>query len=650
MGTKEKIISCVLAAVLSGSALTLSAAAEGEIPKVRIVVSNNTNDSAPWTGDLIDEWVELKDNSTAAGLFSELVSAKGLTQTGAESGYVTEIGGLSAEGMGGWMFGYDDWFGNNGISSFKAEDGSLEDGDELHFAYSMNWGVDIGADFNNTSTKLSALNYYCDNTYHSIELTDETSYDIELPEGTEQIRVIPTAENKNYRFKVYKNSYTPDEKNDYKTSEYIDINDGDSVIIGVGHASWHGWMPDGVTETVYTINVTVPSVQESSEPSVPDVSQVSAESSVIEVSEISKPETTKPSADEMLKAVTDKISSADHNKVGFEWENMALSKLGKMSDNDKKAYLDELKKYISENPLDRPTDFAKYTIVLSSMGVDAENYEGNDLVKKLTDTEFDKKTGLNGTIYALIALDSKPYYKDDNKTRDVLINDILDGQLEDGGWAFFGENYDCDMTAMALKALASYSKTNEKVKTAVEKAVSLLSGVQKADGAFCGFDGAENCDTTAEVISALSILSIDPANDKRFVKDGSAIDALTLFYKDGDFSHTADDAVNKYSTSEAFLALCAYDRFKNGKTSLYDMSDVFGKQTQGNSGKEESSALQSGTKSSAAAPSVTTSSASSNIEAVQTSDGSLSVMITMITVLSAAGLVILFLYKRKISK
>ena len=95
---------------------------------------------------------------------------------------------------------------------------------------------------------------------------------------------------------------------------------------------------------------------------------------------------------------------------------------------------------------------------------------------------------------------------------------------------------------------------------------------------------------------------------------------------------------------------CAYDRFKSGKTSLYDMSDAFGKQTQENSGKAESSALQSGTKSSASAPSVTTSSDSSNIEAVQTSDDSLSVLIIIITVLSASGLVILFLYKRKISK
>lgn len=646
MDKKAKIISCVLAASLAGSAMTFSAAAENDAPKVRIVVSNNTNTSAAWTGDLIDEWVELKSDSTAVGLFTDLMKSKGISQTGAESGYVTEIGGLSTEGMGGWMFGYDDWYGNNGISAFRAEDGSLEDGDELCFAYSMNWGVDIGSDFNNTSTKLSSLYYDCDGDYKSIDLTGETSYEIELPEGAKQIKIVPTAENKNYRFKIYKNSYTPDEKNDYKASKYIDVNDGDSIIIGVGHANWHGWMPDEVTETVYTVNVSIPSVQESSEPSLPDVSQVS-ETSTVEVSESSIPEVTKTTAEEMLEGVTKKITSSEHNKTGFEWENMVLSRLGKMSDEDKNAYIADLKKYISENTLDKPTDFAKYTIVLSSMGIDASAFDGKDLVNKLTDTEFDKKTGLNGVIYALIALDSKPYLSDEVKLRDALVKEILDSQLDDGGWAFFGDNYDCDMTAMALKALATYCSKRDDVKNAADKAVNLLSEVQRDNGTFCGFDGAENCDSTAEIITALSVLGIDASADKRFVKSGSAIDGLSLFYKDGEFSHTLNDTANKYSTSEAFQALCAYNRFKNGRTLLYDMSDAFAKHKTEESSKKESSSVQSSTKPSVTASASTTASSSSNIETVQTADSNSSALKWMIMVLSAAGLLMIMLYKRK---
>ena len=88
--------------------------------------------------------------------------------------------------------------------------------------------------------------------------------------------------------------------------------------------------------------------------------------------------------------------------------------------------------------------------------------------------------GVNGTIYALLALDSKNYEipklteEDLGKgleqtTREKLIQQILDKQLSDGGWALSGTKSDADMTAMAIQALAPYYEKNSEVKTAVEK-------------------------------------------------------------------------------------------------------------------------------------------------------------------------------------
>ena len=79
---------------------------------------------------------------------------------------------------------------------------------------------------------------------------------------------------------------------------------------------------------------------------------------------------------------------------------------------------------------------------------------------------MDKVTyqGLNGAIFALIALDSAGYKvpaaaEDANQTSsEALVAYILDKQLSDGGWALSGDSADPDMTAMAVQALAAYPR------------------------------------------------------------------------------------------------------------------------------------------------------------------------------------------------
>ena len=173
-------------------------------------------------------------------------------------------------------------------------------------------------------------------------------------------------------------------------------------------------------------------------------------------------------------------------------------------------------------------------------------------------------------------------------TREKLIQAILDAQLSDGGWAFSGDEADVDMTAMAIQALAPYYKTNETVKTAVDKALDVLSRLQQADGGFASGDSA-NCESCAQVVVALTALGIDPLTDSRFIKNGvTMLDALASFYvTGGGFRHTANGDLDGMATEQGYYALAAYYRFANAQTRLYDMSDVT-IQTGGTSGGDNS--------------------------------------------------------------
>ena len=89
---------------------------------------------------------------------------------------------------------------------------------------------------------------------------------------------------------------------------------------------------------------------------------------------------------------------------------------------------------------------------------------------------------------------------------------------------------------------------------------------------------------TKQVIVATTAWGIDPDTDPRFVKNGkSAVDALLTFYVEEGrgFAHVLESSpgyvggeVNGMATDQACYALVAYNRFQNGKTALYDMSDV----------------------------------------------------------------------------
>lgn len=223
----------------------------------------------------------------------------------------------------------------------------------------------------------------------------------------------------------------------------------------------------------------------------------------------------------------------------------------------------------------KSTDNSRLILALSAIGKDATSVGDWNLITPYEDFSWIKKQGINGPIFALLALDSHNYTTTDTTIRQQCIDDILSKKLEGGGWALFGPTADPDITAMALQALAKY-KDQPAVKAAAADAFTVLSNMQQYNGGYVSW-GSENCESIAQVIVAATAWGINPDTDSRFVKNGnSAVDALLTFYDSSAkaFKHVADGKVDGMATDQACYALIAYDRFLKGKTALYDMSDV----------------------------------------------------------------------------
>ena len=271
--------------------------------------------------------------------------------------------------------------------------------------------------------------------------------------------------------------------------------------------------------------------------------------------------------------------------IGGEWAVIGLSRAGLLSDAAAQSY-EAAEDYVKQAGSVRlhhakSTENSRTILGLTAAGYDAANVAGVDLTAGLTDMAYLRAQGTNGPIWALIALDCHGYDipqcadGEEQVTREGLVAEILSYQCSDGGWALMGDESDVDMTAMALTALAPY-KDDVEVKAAVDAALAYLSDAQQDDGGFMGW-GTANSESCAQVIVALTALGIDPAADSRFVKNGaSPLDGLCAFAcEGGGFCHSNEQAEpDGMATEQGFYALAAYDRFRQGMTSLFDMTDI----------------------------------------------------------------------------
>lgn len=275
--------------------------------------------------------------------------------------------------------------------------------------------------------------------------------------------------------------------------------------------------------------------------------------------------------------------------AGGDWIMLGLARSGQdIPEEVVNDYYDNVIKYVKENINDkeqlhrsRSTDNSRVILALTALGYDAADVGGHDLLAGLADMDYIKKQGINGVMYALIAFDSGSYeiplvYEGGvQATRENFIRTILEAQLDDGGWSLAGNTSDIDMTAIAVQALSPYYDEDDQVKAAVDRGLALLSERQSDNGGYGSF-GAANIESCAQVLTALTAMGIDPAKDSRFIKDGNTvIDAIMGYYVDGGgFEHIAGYGLDQLATEQGYYALTSYYRMIDGKTSLYDMSDV----------------------------------------------------------------------------
>lgn len=265
------------------------------------------------------------------------------------------------------------------------------------------------------------------------------------------------------------------------------------------------------------------------------------------------------------------------SSIGGEWTVLALARGGYLADQSYGiTYYQTLEMTLQANQgvLDerKTSEYARVVLALSALGKDARDVSGYDLVQPLLDYDRVVWQGVNGPIFALLALDSGNY--GDSAVRNSYLEYLLAQQLADGGWAIAGNTADPDTTAMALQALAKYQQ-QAAVRAAIDRALSCLSGLQNSDAGFTGWQAA-NSESVSQVIIALGELGID-IDDSRFVKGGRTMaDNLLSFYQQGSgFYHSANDEKSNLMASEqALCALVALLRAEAGSNSFYQMNDA----------------------------------------------------------------------------
>ncbi|MDR2616066.1 MAG: FIVAR domain-containing protein, partial [Oscillospiraceae bacterium] len=308
------------------------------------------------------------------------------------------------------------------------------------------------------------------------------------------------------------------------------------------------------------------------------------------------------------------VTDPRYDVTSGDWAVVALARAGAAEQEWIDKYLANVRDYIKNPPSMQIVtvdangkvilDSKKYTensraiIGLTSVGQNAAAFptgEGSatyDLVSALTDTGMTVYQGLNGPIFALIALDTNNYLPERADLRAQYLKYILDREKTSGGWDLLGLTTgmaNADVTGMALQALAPYFKLTEAeynakfagtqapawaaLRAAATKAVSAMSTQLHEEGGFAYANEGITSESAAQVLVGLCSLNYDGTSDGAFIRE-VARHMLQFYNGDGSFRHqmTGQGGVTQMSTEQAAYALVAYDRYVKGEKTLYDMT------------------------------------------------------------------------------
>ncbi len=267
-------------------------------------------------------------------------------------------------------------------------------------------------------------------------------------------------------------------------------------------------------------------------------------------------------------------ASDDETDSYLDWTVFALARNGCSFDN--KAYGKYIKGTLNKNwDSLYLNDYARIALAVMAAGMNAEDVGGKNLIEAIEKTDYSKELYTGSVAYALIALDSA------NSKNESSVNSLkkilIDAQRPDGGfnsyltaddsayWTLSGET---DSTGIALQALGSF-KSEPDVRAAVDKAIQFIKGEQMDTGCF-GSWGSPSAESTSMILAGLCAVGEDP---DKFVKNNySAVDSLQSFVNEDGGGKCWDGSSDIMTSYQMLMGISAYERFKNGKVGLFDMS------------------------------------------------------------------------------
>ena len=291
-----------------------------------------------------------------------------------------------------------------------------------------------------------------------------------------------------------------------------------------------------------------------------------------------------PSLEEALKKTASyeqkTIPSPASDSLGGEWTVIALARSGETAEDGYfEKYRASLEKRLKEQngvlSENRYTEYSRAMLALKAIGEDPADMGGYDIEKPLEDFDSVTAQGLNGAIFALLALNADRSDVDGELEQQYLTY-IVQQEKPSGGFSLndSSDEADVDITAMALQSLEPYQDEAE-IKEIIDRSVEFLADAQDDEGGYTAY-GDKSSESVSQVIIALSTYGIDCNEDSRFQKKENGLyDTLMGYYqKDGSFSHLLDGESDPMATDQAFCALAAYQRMQKGENSFYNMTDA----------------------------------------------------------------------------
>ena len=267
--------------------------------------------------------------------------------------------------------------------------------------------------------------------------------------------------------------------------------------------------------------------------------------------------------------------------VGGEWSVIGLSASGYPVPKEySDSYYNRVENSLKENQgiltQNKYTEYSRLIIAITAIGKDVANVGGYNLLEKLADFDNIKKQGINGPVYALIALDCHDYEIPkvagitNVTTRQGLIDYILDQEVTNangvkGGFNLSGGTVpDADITGMALQALSAYQE-NAVVASAIDRGIQALCTLENEDGTYSSW-GVVTSESIVQVIVAKAALGIDA---------GRNIAGLLKYYEIGNgFEHVFGQGQNLLATEQSLYAMAAYKLNVTENRSIYNLNHV----------------------------------------------------------------------------